>query len=228
LTLTVGRLARVTDKEKPKPDPAVEWAVYGIRRFQKFINHFDRTPLYKTWVRRGQAPFFFNYLYVGAWTVAVGLLAILTAVVPWALPFAALASFRLLGIFVWYVAMLLDSNHWLILSPGRNLIFLGLDGFTAAMVVGLWLAAARTTVVAEPTWSAALSTFMLNGAPSGFEGWPAAVATVVGTLSGLLLIAAGLAVLIALVGERLELGSPDDYHGPPEEPVRPTKKPWQP
>jgi hypothetical protein len=214
------------DEARARPDPTVEWIVYGIRRFQQLINRLDRTPLYDRWVKSGGAPFFFNYLYVGAWTAAVGVLAILTAVTPWTLPFAALASFRLLGLVVWYVALLLDARHWRILSPERNLIFLGLDGLAAVVAVGLWLATATITIGAEPPWSEAIAIFTLNGAPNGYEGWPAVVATLVGTLTGLLLIAAGLAVLVALVSDRFKPGSTDAYRGP-QKPVRPTKKPWE-
>jgi hypothetical protein len=50
-----------------------------------------------------------------------------------------------------------------------------------------------------------------------------AVATVLGTVGGLLLIGAGLAVLVGLISERFEYGHPEGYTGPVRLP-RPQKK----
>jgi hypothetical protein len=117
-----------------------------------------------------------------------------------ALAAALIASFRFLEIAVWYLKLLFDSRHRLILSPERNLLFLTIDAVATIVVVGLWLAA----VPGEGSigdWNAAIATFTLKGVPAGFSGLRADVATVIGTLGGLLLIGAGLALLVGLVGE---------------------------
>jgi hypothetical protein len=127
---------------------------------------------------------------------------------------AVVASFRYFEIIVWYLKLLFDSTHKLILSAERNLLFLVIDGMASITIVGLWLDAASRHPGTEPAWSAALTVFTLNGAPEQYDGWQSTAGTVLGTAAGLLLIVAGLAVLIELVGRRFQYGPAEDYTGP--------------
>ena len=173
----------------------------------------------------GRERVYFNYAYTAAWTVALALFVVLTAVTPWAILFAVLASFRFLEIAVWYMKLLFDPTHVRILTPERNLFFLVLDGAAAVTTIGLWLAAAEAVPGSESAWSAALSTFTLNGAPEGLDGWRADVATGLGTFGGLVLIGAGLGLLVGDVGKRFTHGEPGEYTGPVY-PPKPPGKPW--
>jgi hypothetical protein len=127
---------------------------------------------------------------------------------------------------VWYLGLLFDSEHARILSPERNLLFLVFDSFAVIATVGLWLrAAASQPSVAASAGSAAVSTFTLNGTPAGYHGCRANVATALGTGGGLLLIGAGLALLVGLLGDRFHRGPPEEYTGPQLR-RRPARKPW--
>lgn len=149
----------------------------------------------------GGPSLYFNYAYAAGWAGVLTVLIVLTGVwSAFALAAALIASLRFLEIAVWYLKLLFDSRHRLILSPERNLLFLTIDAVATIVVVGLWLAA----VPGEGSigdWNAAIATFTLKGVPAGFSGLRADVATVIGTLGGLLLIGAGLAFLVGLVGE---------------------------
>jgi hypothetical protein len=96
-------------------------------------------------------------------------------------------------------------------------------GAASVVIVGLWLAAADRDSRAAAPWSAALSTVTLNGTPVGYDGWQSDVATVLGTLSGLLLIGAGLALLVGLLSDRFRYGPAEDYTGPTRLP-KPTRR----
>jgi hypothetical protein len=95
-------------------------------------------------------------------------------------------------------------------------------------IVWLWLAAASVPGPSNPSdLTEAVTIFTLNGAAPGYEGWQASVAAVVGTLGGIVLIGAGLALLVGLVGERFHYGTAEGYTGPVRH-RRPRWKDYQP
>ncbi len=186
---------------REQPDFVVSCLAYALGEAQAAVSWIAYTRLAKRWNAAGGPSLYFNYAYAAGWAGVLTVLIVLTGVwSAFALAAALIASLRFLEIAVWYLKLLFDSRHRLILSPERNLLFLTIDAVATIVVVGLWLAA----VPGEGSigdWNAAIATFTLKGVPAGFSGLRADVATVIGTLGGLLLIGAGLALLVGLVGE---------------------------
>jgi hypothetical protein len=206
-----------------QPDAVVAYLAYLLGEVQHALNWVAYGRGARRWQLAGLPALYFNYVYALVWALLIILLIVLAAATPYALPLAIIASFRYAEIAVWYVKLLFDSTHYLILSAERNLLFLVIDGMMSVAVVALWLTAASSGVGASPEWSAALSTVTLNGAPPGYEDWQATVATVLGTVAGLVLIGAGLALLVGLISERFDYGPAEKYTGPTRL-TRPTGK----
>lgn len=208
----------VRDEGAPRaqPDIVVSWLAWGLSEAQFWVSSIAYSPLARRWKVRGRTPLYFNYAYAALWASLLADLIILTAGFPaFAVAAASIASFRFVEIAVWYVKLMFDSSHRLILSPERNLLFLTIDSTAAVVIVGLWLAAVPGGGARGiPEWKGALETFTLNGTPDAFLGWESDVAMVLGTLGGLLLIGAGLAVIVGLISERFEPGPPESYTGP--------------
>jgi hypothetical protein len=217
-----------SEKSKKQQDLGVQWIAYYLGWLQKKLNRIAYTPLARRWEASGRLPVYFNYAYIAGWALVMGLLVLAAWATPWALPFAAIASLRVVEVVLWYLKLLFDRTHEKLFSAERNLIFLILDGGSVLVACGLWLRAAAATSEAAPIWSATLTTFTLNGVPSGYTGWEATLGTVIGSIGGLILLGAGLALLIGLIGDRFDPGgSEKDYTGPLC-PPRPTRKPWEP
>jgi hypothetical protein len=169
---------------------------------------------------------YFNYAYLAGWLALMLALIAATVLLPWALPFAVIASFRFLEVVVWYLKLLFDRTHEKLYSPERNLLCLVLDAGSTVIACGLWLTAATVSEGATP-WSAAIATFTLNGTPTGYEGWKTTVATAVGTLGGLILLGAGLALLVGLIARRFETHPWEEEYTGPRYPPKPTRTPWE-
>jgi hypothetical protein len=201
---------------REQPDVVVQWVAFALGEIQAVVSWPAYSRLARRWAARGRSPLYFNYAYAAAWALALTALVVLTAAWPViAIAAAVLASYRFAEIAVWYAKLLFDSGHRLILSAERNLLFLTIDATATVIIIGLWLAAVPGDGSAQiPEWSGALQTFTLNGTPDGFSGWQADVATLLGTVGGLLLIGAGLALLVGLVSERFKYGPADSYTGP--------------
>jgi hypothetical protein len=201
-------------KNREQPDAVVAYLAYFLGEFQNALNWVAWSRGSRLWQRARWPHLYFNYAYAGAWAILIVALLVLAAATPHALPLALIASFRYAEIAVWYLKLLFDSTHYLILSAERNLLFLVIDGVMSLGVVALWLTAAPSGAGADSEWSAALSTVTLNGAPTGYSEWESTVATVMGTVAGLVLIGAGLALLVGLISERFHYGPAEDYTGP--------------
>jgi hypothetical protein len=201
---------------REQPDFVVQCLAYALGEIQWAVSWVAYSRLARRWNASGRPSLYFNYVYAADWAaVLTALIALTTAWPPFALAAALIASYRFIEIAVWYLKLLFDSSHRLILSAERTLLFLMIDSAATVAIVGLWLAAVPgdgSTRVSE--WRAALQTFTLNGAPDGFSGWQGDLATVLGTLGGLLLIGAGLALLVGLVSERFKYSSAESYTGP--------------
>jgi hypothetical protein len=210
---------------RSQPDFVVAWLAYLLGEAQAAVSWPAYTRLSKRWARARWPELYFNYAYAIGWAaVLIALIAVSYASPRLRTLCAVVATWRFAEIAVWYVKLLFDSTHRLILSAERNLLFLTIDAAETVAIVGLWLAAAPGAGPGNlPEWSAALKTFTLNGAADGYQGWQADVATVIGTVGGLVLIGAGLALLVGLVSERFRYGPAHSYTGP----VRLPKPRWE-
>jgi hypothetical protein len=215
---------RETKERRDQPDVVVAWFAYLLGEAQHVLNSVAYTRLARRWKHAGKPDLYFNYVYEIGWAFVLSILVMLSATTSYALAFALIASFRYLEIAVWYLKKLFDSTHSRILSAERNLLFLVMDASASVVIVGLWLGAAMRGLQAAPVWSAAISTFTLNGAPQAYEGWQAAVGATLGTIAGLLLVVAGLALVVELVSERFAHGSGEDYAGPARLPRPPQQR----
>jgi hypothetical protein len=191
-----------------QPDFVVAWLAYLLGKAQAAVSWPAYTRLSRRWAKARCPGLYFNYAYAIGWAaVLVALIALSYASTNLRTLCAVVATWRFAEIAVWYVKLLFDSTHRLILSAERNLLFLTIDAAATVVIVGLWLAAAPGAGPSNlPEWSGALRTFTLNGAAERYEGWQADVATVLGTVGGLVLIGVGLALLVGLVGERFRYG----------------------
>jgi hypothetical protein len=222
-TSTLGRLDDGTSRPevipeeeaspREQPDVVVQWLAFALSQIQAAVSWIAYSRLARRWNARGRPFLYFNYAYAVGWAVILTVLIVLTAAwSAFAIAAATIASYRFLEIAVWYIKLLFDSGHRLILSPERNLLFLTIDSTAVVVIVGLWLAAVPGDGSSQvPEWKAALQTFTLNGTPDAFSGWQSDIAMVLGTLGGLLLIGAGLAVLVGLVSERFRYGPAESY-----------------
>jgi hypothetical protein len=86
--------------------------------------------------------------------VVLGLFIAVAALTPWVLPFAAIASIRVVEIVVWYLKLLFDQTHEKLYSAERDLLFLIFDRGSVLVACGLWLSAAGASPPAAPIWSA--------------------------------------------------------------------------
>ena len=210
-----------------QPDVAVQWVAFALGEIQALLSWPVYTRRARRWEKSGRLALYFNYAYVAGWVVVFITLAFLSAAWPaFAAVAAFIASYRLLEIVVWYLKLLFDCNHRLMVSPERNLLFLTIDAAAVVFIVAFWLSSATSissTLVSEVV--GALHIFTLNGTPAGFSGWQSDVATLIGTLGGLFLIGAGLVLLVGLVSGRFSFGSAEDYTGPMRLP-KPLTRPW--
>jgi len=185
------------ERGRQQPDIVVATLAYLLSEAQYGLSRVAYFPFLRRWKRAKRPALYFNYAYALGWAILLALLLALSALIPsWGVLFALIGSFRFLEIGAWYLKLLFDSTHWLILSAERNLLFLAIDAAASVAIVLLWLLAATKGEGAPAEWSAALATFTLNGAPAADSGWEAAVATAVGTFAGLLLLVVGLALLV--------------------------------
>jgi hypothetical protein len=112
------------------------------------------------------------------------------------------ATWRAAEILVWYVKMLLDRGHDLMISAERNLLFLVANMTEIVLVLTFLLALGN---LGQPeSLRAALSALTLNGLP--YETGLATAVLILGTISGLILVAAGLALVIGIISERFYEG----------------------
>jgi hypothetical protein len=224
--LRSGALDDLTLEPEPvpreQPDVVVQWIVDRLRQIQDAVNWPVYSRLARYWVAAGRPGVYINYVYAAGWAVTLIALIVLTVAWPgFAIAAALIASYRFIEIWVWYVKLLFDSGHYLMVSAERNLLFLTIDAAATVVIVGLWLAAVPGNGSAHLSeWRAALETFTLNGTPAAFTGWQADLATALGTLGGLLLIGAGLALLVGLLSKRFRFGPAESYIGS----VRPQEK----
>jgi hypothetical protein len=154
-------------------------------------------------VNGGNPWVYFNYVYLAFWILVTGLsagLAVPSADGPWELVILSVVLWRAAEIFTWYLKLLFDKGHRVLLEVERNLLFLIIDSLAFVTVLAMMLEAEGTGMRAA--WPQALSAFMLNGAPEDSRAWGTAVG-IVGALAGVTLLGAGLGLIIGAIGDRL-------------------------
>jgi hypothetical protein len=203
----VAKLDFAVVPEAKEPDPFILWLAYALGQAQRVLN-IPRSLLSRAF-ERGRVRLGFNYFYVSGWlallAVSVAVASRVGASSTWRVGLAAFACWRLAEILVWYLKMLVDRGHTYFVSAERNLVFLTMNGVEAVLAGAvLLLVDAGESPSAIDTFIASLGVFTLNGSPSqGTGGWVEA-ATIVETATGLLLVGAGLAIIVGLIGEKFK------------------------
>ena len=163
--------------------------------------------------RHGQPWLYFNYIYMVEWAVILASLSVATVYASngWRLVLVTVGLWRLGEITGWYAKLLLDKTHSNVLSGERNLVFLICDMGAFVTVLALLLVAGGGKL--PDAWVDALSAFTLNGRPDDYASSWASVSGVLGAVGGVLLLGAGLAIVIGIIQQRIEL-SDGRYTGP--------------
>jgi hypothetical protein len=217
MTTTQGN-SMVDQPAFDRADKVVQWLARRLGLVQAALNSVMYRPLAKPFERtHGDKPWlYFNYVYVFCWWIPLLLATALLSVWHhggWWLLLAIVPVWRWLEILVWWVKLLLDRTHTNILSAERNLLFLWADAFAVVTAsFAIWRAAESTRPSAS--WVDALATFTLNGPPSGLHDRLGEVVAIASAGSGLVLVGAGLALLIGIVGGKRVREVPGVYTGP--------------
>ena len=99
----------------------VQWIVDRLRQIQDAVNWPVYSRLARYWVAAGRPGVCINYVYAAGWAVTLIALIVLTVAWPgFAIAAALIASYRFIEIWVWYVKLLFDSGHYLMVSAERN------------------------------------------------------------------------------------------------------------
>ena len=153
-----------------------------------------------------------NYVYSAVWIAVLWALLLVgnwTASRTFAAVAAAIGAWRFLEIAVWWLKLLFDRGQQAFVSPERNLLFLLLDALAVSFAIALALRLDTPGSGAATHWVDALAIGTLSGAPGDVHAGPwTELAVAGGTLVGLLLFAAGLALLVGLIGEKLDAERP--------------------
>jgi hypothetical protein len=185
----------------------IDWLLGCVQAFLNIPLYAVPSWLFGRW-RHGKSPdwrpwLYFNHIYVGLWLLVIGLLA--GAAAPfldgtWERVILGIVLWRAAEILIWYLKLLFDKGHRVLLEVERNLLFLIIDSLALVTVLAMMLEAEGTGMRAA--WPQALSAFMLNGAAEDSGAWGTAVG-IVGALAGVTLIDAGLGLIIGAIGDRL-------------------------
>ena len=175
----------------------------------------------RTRLARAGDGMYVNYVYAAVWVAALWALLLAgnwTAPPAFLFTAAGIGAWRLFEIVAWWMKLLFDRGHDLLVSPERNLLFLLLDAVCVSFAIATLLRLDRPRSGAATHWVDALAIGTLSGAPSEVHvGAWTELAVVVGTLAGLLLFAAGLALLVESIGGKFKEDRP--YTGPLRSPL---------
>jgi hypothetical protein len=205
-------------------------AVQTVDWFLGWLQSCWNAPAYSWLARRSarrwnaERPWkYFNHWYVFGWAFLIlGFAFAARSVSGWGqLVMVAVALWRVAEILTWYVKLLFDKGHRVLIEVERNLLFLIVDSATFVTVLALMIETSDGGGVFG-RWPDGLSAFTLNGRPNNLEGGWATSVGLVGTFGGLVLIGAGLGILTGIIGERIERAKGRPYTGPTRPPA-----PWQ-
>jgi hypothetical protein len=208
-------------------DNVVQVADWALGWFQALLN----IPFYSwqfriaKWLNKGEPWKYFNYIYGLEWALTIVILFL-------AAPDASggrrdlivlVALWRAFELLAWYIKLLFDKGHRVFLEVERNLLFLIADTVVLVTALALLLEAGDDGAVSAK-WSDGFSAFTLNGTPDRYNSPLATLVGVLGAVGGLALLAAGLGIVINLIGARIEeaLGEGRPYTGPTRPPL-----PWR-
>jgi hypothetical protein len=207
-------------------DKVVQFVVWLLGWLQAFWNAPAYSWLSRRAARRwsdGEPWLYFNHLYVGVWVLLLlpGLAVASSCTSGWSqFAIVGVALWRAAEIMTWYVKLLFDKGHRVLIEVERNLLFLIADSVAFVTVLALMIETADDGDLLGK-WPDALSAFTLNGPPNNYDGgWVTAVG-VVGAGGGVVLLGAGLALLTGIIGERIDRAMGPTYTGPTRPPA-----PW--
>jgi hypothetical protein len=190
-------------------DPVVERIVAAINAGQMLSLY---RPLHERWTASGRRSGDFAYLYVGAWLLAeaAGLAAVGVGrggVIVW--PVVIIVTYRVAMIVLWYLHLLLDWKHTLVVGFERNFVLLALN-FAELVLIGAALLVSTSTASTGGAWFQAFATLTFYDLPSGGSVAHHAVAVALAG-SAFLLVACGLSVILGRIADKFETG---DHRGP--------------
>jgi hypothetical protein len=200
----------------------VVWLLGLVQLVQTYALY--RQPA-KRWFGYPDSPSpYYNWLYGGVrLAILIGLVFLQAGCSAWWATglIAVVALWCVAVIIVWYVKLFLDKGH-VLLSAERNLLFLILNSVEMVFALALLLALGGGSMPGAIL--EAVSALTLNGVDY-WGGWAAAV-EIMGTVAGLALLAAGLALLIGLIQPRFSEDAAEDESDPYQGPDRPARPPW--
>jgi hypothetical protein len=117
------------------------------------------------------------------------------------LAIVAVVLWRAAEIVTWYLKLLFDKGHRVLLEVERNLLFLIADSGAFVTVLAILLETGDPGHI-NKRWSEAFSAFLLNGSSDPESAWATAIG-IIGPIGGIILLAAGLGLLIGIIGDRI-------------------------
>jgi hypothetical protein len=204
----VGRVLWPEASAERSDDNVVQFVGWLLGCIQTILN----MPLYAVpgcffgrWRNKGSPWLYFNHIYVAVWLVIIGVLA--GVVAPrvdggFQIALVVVVLWRAAEILTWYLKLLFDKGHRVLLEVERNLLFLIADSGAFVTVLAVMLETGNGDDI-KGRWSEAFSAFLLNGSPTKPEtGWGTAVG-IVGPIAGVVLLGAGLGLLMGIIGDRI-------------------------
>jgi hypothetical protein len=130
------------------------------------------------------------------------------------LAIVAVVLWRAAEIVTWYLKLLFDKGHRVLLEVERNLLFLIADSGAFVTVLAILLETGDPGHI-NKRWSEAFSAFLLNGSSDPESAWATAIG-IIGPIGGIILLAAGLGLLIGIIGDRIRYdGNPRGLRSSP-------------
>jgi hypothetical protein len=113
--------------------------------------------------------------------------------------------YRLLDILRWWLDLIFDRRHYLVVARERNLIFLALNLLEIVFVGAILFRATGVSGSVSGCWYASFFLVTQLNLPEGTTFWQQASKALVET-SSLVLLLGGLSALVDLVGSKLREG----------------------
>jgi hypothetical protein len=195
-------------KDWTNPDP-------GAQKVGEILELGEKGVAY-TWFMRVRSlhASWFAYPYVGTW---LAILLILFSGSPWwskfdgrlrwlvVAPIVIVAIYRLLEVLRWWLDLILDRRHFLVVARERNLIFLAINLVEVVFVGAILFRVTSVSNSMSGCWFASFFLVTQLALPAGVELWQQASKVLV-EIASLVLLLGGLSALVELVGSKLREG----------------------
>jgi hypothetical protein len=197
------------------PDP-------GVQRIVEFLELGERTVLYTYLVkfRRFANP---RFAYTYALAALLILVAFLSTSASWRdTPvltrslIVVVPLYRLWDIVRWWVDLLVDRRHYMVVSRERNLIFLALNLLEVVFVGAILFSASGVSRSTSGAWFDSFFLVTQLAFPTHGSTFWGNAATALIEFSSLVLLLGGLSTLVDLIGSKLKEGAWHGPHGHPE------------